>query len=102
MHVLVADGCHAYDFGPSYPEDPPSVQAVRQQGAALISQWVQQYNTLKTQVPLSNAANLFNLSYALGGYTSPVNDTLNGSTVTRNQSVLEPSATYSNGLQALE
>lgn len=99
---LSADGCHAYDFNTADPEDPPSVQAARQQGAALIAQWVQEYNTAKAQVPLSNAANLFELPYALGGYTSPVDDTLAGSTVTRNQTVLASSASYSNSLRAME
>ena len=96
-----AEGCHAYDVGTPYPEDPPSVTAVRNQGAALIAQWVKQYNTLKTRIPLSNAANMFDISYSLGGYTQVVNDTLSGSTSFRNQSVLSVSASYSNSVAGL-
>ena len=96
-----AEGCHAYDVGTPYPEDPPSVTAARNQGAALIAQWVKQYNTVKTQIPLSNAANMFNLSYSLGGYTQVVNDTLTGSTLLRDQQVLNSSASYSNSVAAM-
>ena len=96
-----AEGCHAYDVGTPYPEDPPSVTAARNQGAALIGQWVKQYNTVKTQIPLSNAANMFDVSYSLGGYTQVVNDTLTGSTLFRNQQVLNVSASYSNSLAAM-
>ncbi len=83
------------------PEDPPSVTAARNQGAALIAQWVKQYNTVKTQIPLSNAANMFDLSYSLGGYTQVVNDTLTGSTSFRDQQVLNSSASYSNSVAAM-
>ncbi len=96
-----AEGCHAYDVGTPYPEDPPSVTAARNQGAALIGQWVKQYNTIKTQIPLSNAANMFDLSYSLGGYTQVVNDTLTGSTSFRDQQVLNSSASYSNSVAAM-
>ncbi|DBA80617.1 hypothetical protein WJX77_006015 [Trebouxia sp. C0004] len=99
--VAVYEGCHAYDMGTPYPEDPPSVTAARKQGAALIGQWVKQYNTVKTQIPLSNAANMFVLSYSLGGYTQVVNDTLAGSTSFRNQQVLNSSASYSNSVAAM-
>ena len=83
------------------PEDPPSVTAARNQGAALIAQWVKQYNTVKTQIPLSNAANMFDLSYSLGGYTQVVNDTLTGSTLLRDQQVLNTSASYSKSVAAM-
>ena len=96
-----AEGCHAYDVGTPYPEDPPSVTAARNQGAALIGQWVKEYNTVKTQIPLSNAANMFDLSYSLGGYTQVVNDTLSGSTLFRDQQVLNSSASYSNSVAAM-
>ena len=96
-----AEGCHAYDVGTPYPEDPPSVTAARNQGAALIAQWVKQYNTVKTQIPLSNAANMFDLSYSLGGYTQEVNDTLTNSTFVRDQQVLNSSASYSNSVAAM-
>lgn len=99
--AAVYEGCHAYDVGTPYPEDPPSVTAARNQGAALIAQWVKQYNTVKTQFPLSNAANMFNLSYSLGGYTQVVNDTLTGSTSFRTQQVLNSSASYSNSVSAM-
>lgn len=98
---MCAEGCHAYDVGTADPEDPPSVTAARNQGAALIAQWVKEYNTMKTQVPLSNAANMFDLSYALGGYTQEVNDTLTGSTTVRDQQLLNSSATYSNSVAAM-
>ena len=81
--VIVLYGRLMYD-----PLDPPSVTAVRQQGAALIAQWVREHNTMKTQTPMSNAANVFDLSYLLGGYTNPlesINDTLPGSDNVRNQ-----------------
>ncbi|KAL0021289.1 hypothetical protein WJX79_009826 [Trebouxia sp. C0005] len=90
--VAVHEGCHAYDVGPAMPEDPPSVTAARNQGAALIAQWVKEYNSMQTQLPTSNAANMFQLKYALGGYTQVVNDTLPGSESLRNQTLLEPSA----------
>ncbi|KAL0046716.1 hypothetical protein WJX82_008183 [Trebouxia sp. C0006] len=99
--AAVYEGCHAYDVGTPYPEDPPSVTAARNQGAALIAQWVQEYNTVKTQIPLSNAANMFDLSYSLGGYTQMVNDTLTGSTLLRDQQVLNTSASYSNSAAAM-
>ncbi|DBA69290.1 TPA: hypothetical protein ACH3X2_012961 [Trebouxia sp. C0005] len=99
--AAVYEGCHAYDVGTPYPEDPPSVTAARNQGAALIAQWVKQYNTVKTQIPLSNAANMFDLSYSLGGYTQVVNDTLTGSTSFRDQQVLNSSASYSNSVAAM-
>jgi len=83
------------------PEDPPSVGAARDQGAALIAQWVEEYNTVKTQMPMSNAANMFDLSYALGGYTQVVNDTLSGSDTLRTQAVLEATAEYSNSADAM-
>lgn len=97
----VYEGCHACDFGEPDPADTASVKASRQQGQALITQWVQQYNTAKTTIPLSNPANLFGLAYNLGGYISPVDDTLPGSTTQRNASVLQPSAKYSNSINAM-
>ncbi|DBA71820.1 TPA: hypothetical protein ACH3X2_010973 [Trebouxia sp. C0005] len=99
--VAVHEGCHAYDVGPAMPEDPPSVTAARNQGAALIAQWVKEYNSMQTQLPTSNAANMFQLKYALGGYTQVVNDTLPGSESLRNQTLLEPSAEYSNSADAM-
>lgn len=99
--LSLAEGCHAYDLGPAYPEDPPSVTAAREQGAKLISQWVEQYNSAKTTMPLSNAADLFELSYSLGGYTDVVNDTLAGSESFTRQDFLEPSANLSTGEFAL-
>lgn len=98
---VYAEGCHAYDVGPAMPEDPPSVTAARNQGAALIAQWVKEYNSMQTQLPTSNAANMFQLNYALGGYTQVVNDTLPGSESLRNQTLLEPSAEYSNSADAM-
>jgi len=98
---VYAEGCHAYDVGTPMPEDPPSVTAARNQGAALIAQWVQEYIVMQTQLPMSNAANMFQLNYALGGYTQVVNDTLPGSEILRNQTLLEPSAEYSNSADAM-
>ena len=83
------------------PEDPPSVTAVRNQGVRWIGTWVAEYNAAKQLVPLSNAADLFNLNYAQGGYTQNVNDTLAGSQTGRTQLLLEPSAAYSNSILAL-
>ena len=43
---------------------------------------------MKTKIPMSNAANVFDLSYSLGGYTNPqegINNTLPGSNNVRNQ-----------------
>ena len=88
MSCATAEGCHGYDLGDPDPADPPSVTAVRKQGAALIAQWVKEHNTMMTQLPMSNAANVFDLSYSLGGYTNPqdgINDTLPGSNTVRNQ-----------------
>lgn len=99
--VSFAEGCHGYDMSPASPEDPPSVIAAREQGTKLISQWVEQYNSAKTTMPLSNAADLFELSYSLGGYTEVVNDTLPGSESFSRQDVLEPSANLSNGKEPL-
>ena len=98
---VYAEGCHAYDVGTPMPEDPPSVTAARNQGAALIGQWVKEHNIMQTQLPMSNAANMFQLNYALGGYTQVVNDTLPGSESLRNQTSLEPSAEYSNSADAM-
>ena len=50
---------------------------------------------------MSNAANLFELNYALGGYTQAVNDTLTGSTTVTNQAQLASSAKYSNSVAAM-
>lgn len=96
-----AEGPHAYDFSPARPEDHSSVGAARSQGANLIGQWVAEYNTAKTTVPLSNAADLFQLSYNLGGYIKLVNYTLNGSASFTNQSMLKASSNYSNGPDAV-
>ena len=94
--MSIAEGCHAYDMSPASPVDPPSVIRAREQGIKLINQWVEEYNILKTQLPLSNAADLFELSYSLGGYTDVVNDTLVGSEAFTRQDILEPSATVTN------
>ena len=99
--VVIAEGCHAYDMGSVHPEDPSSVTSARDQGARLISQWVDQFNTAKTTVPLSNGADLFELSYSLGGYIDIVNDTLAGSESFTSQQSLEPSANISTGQFAL-
>ena len=88
-------------MGSALPEDPPSVTSARDQGAKMISQWVDQYNRAKMTVPLSNAADLFELSYSLGGYTSIVNDTLAGSGSFTSQQSLEPLANVSTGQFAL-
>lgn len=88
--MSTAEGCHAYDMSSASPADPPSVIIAREQGIKLIGQWVEEYNILKTQLPLSNAADLFELSYALGEYTDVVNDTLVGSETFTRQYVLEP------------
>ena len=90
--MLLAEGCHAYDFGSADPADPPSVGAARAQGAKLIGQWVDAFNQAKATLPLSNAADLFALSYSLGGYTQVVNDTLAGSESFTSAAVLAPSA----------
>ena len=102
VHDLLpcAEGCHSYDMGPALPEDPPSVTASREEGVRLIRQWVDEYNRAKTTVPLSNAADLFELSYALGGYTDVVPDLLGGQ-IPENQESLEASASLSNGRFAL-
>ena len=99
--VVIAEGCHAYDMGSAHPEDPSSVTSARDQGARLISQWVDQFNSAKTTVPLSNGADLFELSYSLGGYIDIVNDTLAGSESFTSQQSLEPSANISTGQFAL-
>ena len=88
VSCAIAEGSHGYDIGDTDPADPPSLTAVRKQGAALIAQWVKEHNTMKTQLPMSNAANVFDLSYSLGAYTNPqegINDTLPGSDHVRNQ-----------------
>lgn len=85
---------HAYDVGAPMPEDSPSVVSARQQGAASIAKWVQECNMLKTSTPLSNPADLFDLDYALGGYIAKINDTMIGSQVFTNQSVLKPDQEY--------
>ena len=95
-----AEGCHAYDMGSATPEDPPSVTASREEGVRLIRQWVDEYNRAKATVPLSNAADLFELSYSLGGYTDVVPDLL-GSQIPENQESLEPSSSLTNGQFAL-
>lgn len=97
MCVAIAEGCHAYDMASASPEDPPSVTSARDQGAKLITQWVQQYNSAKTVLPMSNAADLFELPYSLGGFTTSVNDTLTGSKSFTSQQSLEPSASFSTG-----
>lgn len=96
--MACAKGCHAYDVGIPHPEDPPSVGVARQQGAALIAEWVNQFHQERAAYPASDAANMFNLKYALplAGYTEVVNDTFAGSNTRRNQSVLQATAEYSN------
>ncbi|KAL3145923.1 hypothetical protein ABBQ38_015287 [Trebouxia sp. C0009 RCD-2024] len=98
--AFVYEGCHTYDMGSAAPEDPPSVTASREEGVRLIRQWVDEYNTAKASVPLSNAADLFDLSYSLGGYIDAVPDIL-GSQSPENQESLEPSSSLSNGQSAL-
>lgn len=101
QHLLsCAEGCHTYDMGSAAPEDPPSVTASRQQGVRLIGQWVNEYNRAKATVPLSNAADLFELSYSLGGYTDAVPGLL-GDGNSANQELLESSASFGNGQFAL-
>lgn len=92
-----AEGCHAFDFGSADPADPPSVTSTRNRGAALIAQWISDYRADVQEIPLSNAANLFQLAYSLGGYTQSVNDTLPGSGTLRTQAVAAGTANYSNG-----
>ncbi len=91
---MPADSCHAYDVGTPVPEDSPSVVSARQQGAANIAKWVQEYNMLKASTSMSNPADLFDLEYALGGYIAKINDTMIGSQVFTNQSVLKPDKEY--------
>ena len=98
---MLADGCHAADVALPDETDTPSMIAARNQGAALIAQWVAEYNLAKSQVPMSNAANLFDLNYALGGYTQNVNDTFAGSGSPRTQALLQPTAEYSNSFEAI-
>lgn len=95
-----AEGCHTYDMGSAAPEDPPSVTASRKEGVRLIRQWVDEFNTAKATVPLSNAADLFDLSYSLGGYTDAVPDILGGQDPTTQES-LELSSSFSNGQAAM-
>ena len=72
----------------------PGTNLARQQGAANIAKWVQEYNMLKTSTPMSNPADLFDLEYALGGFIAQINDTTVGSQVFTNQSVLKPDKEY--------
>ena len=88
-----ADACHAYDVGTAMP-DSPSVVSARQQGAANIAKWVQEYNMLKTSTPIYNPADLFDLEYAVGGFIAQINDTIVGNQLFTNQSVLKPDKEY--------
>ena len=58
------------------PEDAETVNQVRQQGFQNINAWIGEYNEAIAGVPTSNAADLFDLHYALSGYTSIWNDML--------------------------
>jgi len=49
---------------------------------------------LKTSTPMSNPADLFDLEYALGGFIAQINDTMIGSQLFTNQSVLKPDKEY--------
>ena len=93
----LAEGCHAFDMASADPADPPSVTSARDEGAALISKWIDEHKTEAMRTPMSNAANLFELAYSLGGYTQDVNDTLPGSGLHRTQAVASGTARYSNG-----
>ena len=93
----LAEGCHAYDVGSPDPADPPSVTSARDEGATLITKWIDEHNIEAKQIPKSNAANLFELAYSLGGYTQDVNDTLPGNGFHRTQAVASGTARYSNG-----
>ncbi len=98
---MCAEGRHCGDFSLPEAADAPDVIAARNQGAAYIAQWAQEWNTAVMQIPTSNAADLFNLNYTLGGYTQVVNDTLPGSSSFRDARVLEPTAEYSNGADVI-
>lgn len=78
------------------PEDAPTVNQVRQQGFQNIMTWIGEYNEAIARVPTSNAADLFDLNYALGGYTSIWNDTLPGSNTSLTTVSLNASAPLSN------
>ena len=97
----IAEGCHGYDLATPDATDPASVTAARYQGATLINQWVDDYNAAKAKLPLSNAADMFQLEYAVGGYVSWVDDTLPGSAtgLFQNQSIFQSNASYSNSVQ---
>ena len=69
---------------------------VREQGKQNILAWIAEYNANLVNLPTSNAADLFDLNFALGGYTSIWNDTLPGSNTSRNTASLNTTATVTN------
>ena len=93
---LDAEGAHAQDLNEAQPEDAPTVNQVRQQGFQNIISWIGEYNEAILREPTSNAADLFDLNYALGGYTSIWNDTLPGSNTSITTVSLNASAPLSN------
>ena len=95
--VCPAEGAHAFDQSSSDPGEPPSVIIARQQALQNIKQWLEQHNAQKTELPTSNAANLFDLDFALGGYTSALNYTFAGSNSRSTVASLQPTLTTDAG-----
>ena len=91
-----AEGAHGQDANVADPADAASVNEARQQGTQNIMKWIAEYKSALTAVPTSNAADLFDLNFALGGYTSIWNNTLTGSNSSRSTASLNASATMSN------
>ena len=92
MPLLLVEGAHGEDLYSSVPEDLPSVLQARAQGLQNIKRWVAQHNADRTAAPMSNAADIFDLKFALGGYTSMFNDTFAGSNSSRTITGLQATA----------
>ena len=91
-----AVGAHVEDLEPVDPADDPSVNVARQQGERNIISWIADFNEAIATLPTSNGADMFDLNFALGGYTSVWNDTLPGSNTSRSTASLNASAPLSN------
>lgn len=97
MHALVhAEGAHGQDTSDIDPADAPSVAEARRQGTQNINTWIAEHNEAIASIPTSNAADLFDLDFVLGGYTSVWNDTLPGSNSSRSTASLNSTAALSN------
>lgn len=81
---------------PIDPADDPSVNLARQQGQTNIISWIADYNEAIATLPTSNGADMFDLNFALGGYTSVWSDTLQDSNTSRNTASLNASAALTN------